>query len=247
MTEDINGLIEHLVAGHDGGPLIETVPESLVPADLDAVYSMQDKIIQKLGNIGGWKVMAGGTGEPICAPIPASRYYENGATLRAHHHKLVLTEIEVAVRLGRDLDGNADADTVDAAIGALLPAIEMVGSPFVDRDIIPANLKLADLQSNGAVVVGPDFSDEIKGELSSLAITLELDGVETANARSGASYEAIVEAIRWLASHAASRGMPLRSGQVIITGSRILHAQGSSRQISGNVGKWGVVTAHLTD
>jgi 2-keto-4-pentenoate hydratase len=247
MTENINGLIERLIAAHDGGPLIEAVPETLVPADLDAVYSMQDKIIHKLGEIGGWKVMAGGTGEPICAPIPASRYYENGATLRARHHKLVLTEIEVAVRLGRDLDGNADAAAVDAAIGALLPAIEMVGSPFVDRDIIPANLKLADLQSNGAVVVGPDFSDDIKDELSSLAITLDVDSVKTANANSGASYEAIIEAIRWLAGHAASRDMPLRSGQIIITGSRILHAQGAAKLISGNVGKWGVVTAHLAD
>lgn len=245
MSETIDGLIDRLIAGHDGGPLVDSVPESLVPADLASTYAMQDKMIARLGPIGGWKVMAGGQGEPLCAPIPASRYFDDGATVRAAHHNLVLTEIEIAVWLGHALAADADAATVDAAIAAVLPAIEMVGSPFVDRNQIAFNAKLADLQSNGAVVVGKDFDPRIRDQLPKLGVTLELDGQNVATADKGASYQDIVEAVRWLSGHAAARGIPLQAGQVIITGSRILHAQGKARSVVARMADWGSVTTIL--
>lgn len=245
MPETTDDLVDRLIAGHVGGPLMAEFPDHLVPADLAAVYALQDRIISKLGAIGGWKVMAGGEGDPLCAPIPAARYVDSGATLRNGHHNLVLTEIEVGVRLGRDLPAGADQQTVEAAIAALLPAIEMVGSPFVDRDVIPFNGKLADLQSNGAVVMGSDFPPDIRTQLSNLAVTLELDGTSVKQAETGASFDAIVHAVQWLASHAAARGLPLQAGQVIITGSRILHAHGDATTITGNFGGWGQVRLRL--
>ncbi|MGV3574895.1 MAG: fumarylacetoacetate hydrolase family protein [Devosia sp.] len=245
MAETVEDTVDRLIAGHDGGPLMANFPDHLVPMDLAQTYAMQDMIMDKLGPVGGWKVMAGGEGEPLCAPIPASRYYPSGAHLRGAHHNLVLTEIEVAVRLSRDLPAGVDSDAIENAIGAFLPAIEMVGSPFVDRDKIPFNAKLADLQSNGAVVVGPDFSPDIADHMSSLAVALELDGVPVKEVATGASKDAIIEALRWLAGHAAQRGRPLRAGEVIITGSRILYPHGNARAIVGNFGHWGQVSARL--
>lgn len=245
MTETIDDVVDRLIAGHDGGPLMADFPDHLVPADLAAAYAVQDRIIGKLGPIGGWKVMAGAEGDPLCAPIPASRYFSDGARLHNTHHNLVLTEIEVGVRLGSDLPAVANSQTVEAAIAALVPAIEMVGSPFINRDAIPFNAKLADLQSNGAVVVGPDFLPAIKDQLANLSVSLDLDGVAAKHAQTGASFQAIVEAVRWLASHAAARGLPLRAGQVIITGSRILYAHGTAEHITGDFGDLGRVRASL--
>ena len=238
-------LVTQLIAAHDGGARISAVAESLTPADMAGVYAMQDLIIARLGPVGGWKVMAGGQGEPICAPIPANRYFANGAALDSTRHGFIFPEVEVAVTLGQDLPAGSDATAVEAAIASLHPALEMVASPFVDRDAIAHNVKLGDLQSNGAVVLGPVLDGAIRSELSTLPVTLLFDGVESTAGASGANWSDILAALGWLASHAAARGLPLTAGQVIITGSRALGPHGAAQSIEGRMGAWGSVTAAM--
>jgi 2-keto-4-pentenoate hydratase len=242
----LSDLADRLNAAHDGGSLVDRVPDHLVPPDMAAVYAMQDLLIGRLGPVGGWKVMAGGEGEPTCSPIPANRYFDNGASLDSTRHRFIFPEVEIAVKLGRDLGPDADAAATEAAIASLHPALEMVASPFTDRDAIHANVKLGDLQSNGAVVVGPALDPAIKAALSTLPVTLLLDGVEAKATQTGASWDAIVRALTWLATHAAARGLPLQQGQVIITGSRALAPHGTTRHIEGRMGDWGSVTAEMS-
>lgn len=246
MAETLKDLAARLIAGHDGGALIESFPAHLIPTDRPGSYAIQDAIMAQLGPVGGWKVMAGGDDEPICSPIPANRYYEDGASISASRHRFVLVEVEVAVKLGRDLPAGADAAAVEAAIDSLHPALEMVGSPFVDRDSIDSLAKIGDLQSNGAVVVGPAFDPAIKTELGSLGVTLRLDGVEAKTTTSGADWNAILRTLGWLSGHAAARGLPLKAGQVIITGSRVVAPQAQAGVLEGDIGHWGKVTTHLT-
>lgn len=241
-TED---LALALIAAHDGGPVIETVPTHLAPADMAAVVALQDMIASKILPVGGWKVMAGGTGEPLCAPIPANRYFADGQTINATRHRLVLAELEVAVKLGRDLSADADLATVEASIASLHPVLELVGSPFVNRDNIDFNTKLGDLQSNGAVVVGAAFDEAVKQDLSVLPAGLSIGGTVVMTGAGGASWPAILEAVRWLAGHAASRGHPLGKGQVIITGSRAIAPVEGAGAIQGQFGNWGSVAISL--
>ena len=198
----IEDLADALIGGHDGGPLIATVPADLVPADISAVRALQDLIASKLGAVGGWKVLAGGEGEPLCAPIPASRYFDHGETIDASRHRFVLVELEVAVKLGQDLAGGADAQAAEAAVLSIHPALELIGSPFVDRDAIDFNTKLADLQSNGAVVVGPAFAGDIRTEVGNLPAALTHDGEV---AKSGQGRAMAGEACR-RTRHAAQEG-----------------------------------------
>jgi len=239
----MDDLAAQLIAAHDGGTRIASVPDSLTPADMQAVYRMQDLIISRLGPVGGWKVLAGGEGDPICAPIPASRYFANGAGLNSTKHGFIFPEVEVGVKLGHDLPAGSDAATVEAAIASLHPALEMVANPFVDRDAIANNVKLGDLQSNGAVVVGPALDDAVKSNLTTLPVSLLFDGIEAKASASGASWSDILAAIGWLANHAAARGLPLTAGQVLITGSRALVPHGTAQSIEGRMGHWGSVTA----
>ncbi|MCS6758845.1 MAG: hypothetical protein MO852_07275 [Candidatus Devosia euplotis] len=127
------------------------------------------------------------------------------------------------------------APAVKAAIASLHPALEMVASPFVDRDSIDAKVKLGDLQSNGTVVVGPALDAAIKAALATLPVTLLLDGAQAKSSANGASWPEIVAALVWLAGHAASRGMPLTAGQVIITGSRTLTPHGRANTVEGRM------------
>jgi 2-keto-4-pentenoate hydratase len=238
-------LASALIAAHDGGALVGAVPDAVAPADLDAVYAVQDEIISQIGAVGGWKVAAGLGHPPLCAPIPANRCFVDGDRIDGAQHRIFLAEIEFAVRLGADLFAGATARDVEAAIASVHPAIELIGNPFVDRDGQPRNVQLADLQSNGAVVVGPDMDRAIITALATLPVTLELDGVAVHSVEKGASWDDIVTAIAWLADHAEARGLPLKAGQVIITGARALLKLDGATRIEGVLGDWGRVRCGL--
>jgi len=246
MTDSLQDLAQALIAAHDGGPLVGPVDPALVPADMSGVYALQDRIMAGIGPAGGWKILAGGEGEPICSPIPANRYFTDGAALEARHHRFIIAEVEVAVLLGADLFGAPNRFEVEAAIASIHPALEMVGNPFADRDATPRNLQLGDLQSNGAVVVGPALSHDIRGALPELPVSLAYDGKVVKETAKGASWADIVAALVWLAPHAESRGLPLKAGQAIITGARIATPLGTAELIEGRLGDWGKVSARCS-
>ncbi|WP_052951743.1 hypothetical protein [Devosia soli] len=246
MTSPLDTLAKALIAAHDGGPVVGPVTDADVPADMDAVYALQDRIMANIGPVGGWKILAGGESTPICAPIPANRFFPNGATLDAKTHRFIIAEVEVAVLLGADLFGSPNRFEVEAAIASVNPALEMVGDPFADRDGTPRNLQLGDLQSNGAVVVGPALSADIRGALATLPVSLTYDGQVSKAVDKGASWDDIIAALVWLAPHAEARGLPLKAGQTIITGARVAMPLGEAERVGGHFGDWGQVTAHCT-
>lgn len=246
MTDRLDALSQALISAHDGGAPVGPVPAEDVPADMAAVYALQNKIMAGIGPSGGWKILAGGEGEPICSPIPANRYFDNGATLDAAKHRFIIAEVEVAVKLGADLTGTVNGETAHAAIASVHPALEFVGNPFVDRDATPRNLQLGDLQSNGAVVVGPAISGDIQSAVQTLAVSLSYDSAVSKSVETGANWSDILAALVWLAPHAEKRGYPLRAGQVIITGARVATPMGYAKQVEGSFGAWGKVSATCT-
>ncbi|MEQ8598600.1 MAG: hypothetical protein RLP98_01640 [Devosia sp.] len=243
--KSIAELAAALIAAHDGGPLVDQVPERLLPTDLDAIYRLQDTVIAQIGPVGGWKVAAGLGDPPLCAPIPANRFLATADLIDGEKHRIFLAEIEVAVQLGEDLPSGATPEAVEAAIASLHPAIELIGNPFVDRDATPRNLQLGDLQSNGAVVVGKEMDRAMMEALDALPVALELDGKPAHAVDKGASWRDIVGAIAWLAGHAEQRGHGLRAGQVIITGARVLAPLNGATMIEGVLGDWGRVNCGI--
>ncbi|WP_051960315.1 fumarylacetoacetate hydrolase family protein [Devosia riboflavina] len=246
MSASQETLVKALIAAHDGGPLVGPVDNADVPADIAAVYALQNRIIAGIGPVGGWKILAGGQGEPLCSPIPANRFFANGAVLDAKTHRHFIAEVEVAVLLGADLFGKPNQFEVEAAIASVNPVLEMVANPFVDRDATPRNLQLGDLQSNGAVVVGPALASEVRGALPTLPVSLSYDGKTVKEVSTGASWADIVVALVWLAPHAEARGFPLKAGQTIITGARIAIPLGTADLVEGKLGDWGKVSARCT-
>lgn len=244
MTQTLAELASQLIAAHDGGALIEAAP-AIAPSDRAGAYALQNEIVGQLGAIGGWKIAAGRGDEPLCSPLPQNRFFDPETTLDGARHRFFLGEVEIAVRLSADLAPGADRQAVEAAIGGVHPALEMIANPFVDRAAMPPNLVLGALQSNGAVVVGPAFDDGIRAELGTLEATLELDGKPVHSVSEGAGWEQTIDALAWLCGHAAARGMPLRAGQVIITGSRALLALDGAREVGGVFGKWGRISSTI--
>lgn len=245
MYASLDALAQALIDAHDGGPLVSEVPPALVPQNNADAFALQDTIISRLGAVAGWKVAAGSGPEPMCAPLPASRYFADGAQLDGVKHRFVLVEVEVAVTLGADLGASASRADVEAAIASLHPVLEFVGSPFVDRAAQSRNLLNGDLQSNGAVVVGPAVSLGHEG-LATQVTRLLLDGAVAHEVEKGASWDDTVAALVYLAGHAAGRGLPLKKGHVVITGARALLSLSGQKRVEGVLAGVGQVSARLS-
>jgi 2-keto-4-pentenoate hydratase len=215
-------MARRLIGVHKGAAPIPHA--QALPPDAGAAYAVQDATLAALGPSGGWKAGAKGPLlEPNCAPLPARGLMASGATLAGPPWRIRGIEVEVAVRLGRDLiprSGPPEARVVQAAVDAVLPAIEVVESRLADWHDSAPLAQLADLQSHGALVLGtPSGIRAAELDLRAVQAYLAFDGQPVASTRGANPAGDIWRLLGWLAWHCAQRGQPLLAGQVITTGS----------------------------
>jgi 2-keto-4-pentenoate hydratase len=194
------------------------------PADRFGAYAIQDATLLHIGPLGGWKVGAASIeAEPHCAPLPGSGILASGVALTGPAWDMRGVEVEVAVRLGRDLgvDGQepSTADVI-AAIAEVLPVIEVIQTRLADWKDSDPLAQLADLGSHGALVLGsPSAVRPAVLDLRQVRADLTFDGQPVASTFGANSAVDVWRELRWLACECARRGQPLRAGTVITTGS----------------------------
>jgi 2-keto-4-pentenoate hydratase len=192
-----------------------------LPADAAAAYAVQDATLAAIGPAGGWKVGAAGQeAPPACAPLPRAGLHAGGCKLTGPAWRMCGIEVEVALRLGRDLGESPDTATLAAAIDAVMPAIEIVETRLCDWRESEPLAQLADLQSHGALVLGaPAAIDAGSLDLRRIEAYLAFDGQPVASTYGANAAGDVWRLLAWLAGHAARRGRPLRAGDVVTTGS----------------------------
>jgi len=198
-------------------------------ADSAQAYAVQnawvDQVLRSGGAVGGWKVGApNNETEPNAAPLPNACLHPSGAPLGTPAAALRGVELELAVRLKADLlpgDRLPSREEIAAAIGEVLPVVEILNSRLVETLKSPPATKLADLGNHGALVLGAPASgiDPHTLDLTRLHTRLSVAGQEVVNVTGGHTSPDLWRLLAWLARHAQARGLPLRAGQVITTGS----------------------------
>ncbi|WP_420966688.1 2-keto-4-pentenoate hydratase [Bradyrhizobium sp. B120] len=212
---------DRLVTARNGGRPVSW--RDILPLDRAGAYAIQDATLSRIGPSGGWKVGASGPeAEPICAPLPASGLLTSGARL-GPKFRLRGVEVEVALRVGRTLTAE-DAALPDRelarAFDAAYPAIEVVETRLENWKNSAALAQLADLQSHGALLLGPAStvslpSVDLRGVEAHLAVGNEISRQTTG----GNPASDIWRLLRWLIRHCADRGVPLSPGHIVTTGS----------------------------
>ena len=209
---DIETTASIIVAARRRRAQIPALSGDLAPASIEEAYAIQNASMRLLGPVGGWKLAIGAS--LSCSPIPADVIFQTSATMPAGRPYKI--EAEIGIMIGNDLEQQQSADTMRSAIASIHPAIETVLSRFSSP--APKEHGLADCQSNETVIVGKAIDGWTSSGLASTQMTLSIGG-ETATANfDGASIEAMFSPLAWLANHALARGMPLRKGQLVITG-----------------------------
>jgi 2-keto-4-pentenoate hydratase len=207
------------------GQVMQALPEEARPLSRDDALAVQDAVVARLGGPGGWKTAPPQPGhEPVFTPLPAIHIHVSPAALSGVWPFRPEIEVEIAVKLGRELPqrpGGYVRDDLAAAIVSAHPAIEVIGSRFTDRKGTDPLTSIADLRSNVSTVVGPPLANWRALEFATVGMRLSFDGVQVAEVSGGHSTTEVLDALANLATHAMTRREHLKAGHVIITGARI--------------------------
>lgn len=148
--------------------------------------------------------------------------HASGVSLRHRDFVRVGVECEIAVRLGRDLSGEAfTAETVAAAIGAYHPAIEIVDDCYADWRTIGAPTLIADDFFAAGCVLGDAVTRARAPDLAGIIGRAVINGREVAAGCGADVLGHPHNALAWLANRLADDDITLRAGQVVMTGSLV--------------------------
>ena len=211
-----------LAARRDRRP-VAVPPASERPRDAAAAYEIQDAVLAGLGPIGAWKVGASSpNGEPTCAPLPQALVAAGPVCLPAAELGHLGIEAEIAFRISTDLPPRYAPYTREetiAAIGAAMPAIEVVDSRWIGWPRVDRLWQLADHGSNGMLVFGQGRSDWHGIDLGIEPVKLTVGDRIIAEAIGGNASGDVIRVVTWLANHAAARCGGLKAGDIVTTGS----------------------------
>jgi len=209
-------------------------PEAERLSDMTAAYAIQDAADTILRTAHGYKAI----GYKIAGTNPASRAHLK-ITAPFHgrlYDKLTTTspaalgdipflrvyEPEIAIQIDRDLDAARapfTADQIAAATRAVLPAIEIIGTPFEPWAQAGAPNLASDNAAFGYWIMGVPLRDWSGIDLLDGVVTLTInDEVKATGKGRNVEYGAF-GASAWLANALAATGCGLKAGDYITTGS----------------------------
>lgn len=216
-------------ARRDGDVLPRAVVAGITGAA--AAYNLQAAAVEAAGlHRIGWKVAATSdmavellkVSGPSIGPVFAERTQASPAEIAIFPAQGPAVECEFAFRLARDLDdGDAPYDRAQliAAVGAVVPAVEVVASRFEGGFAdVGDGLTIADFCFNHAWVHGSDVTDCLGLDLTTAAIRLEKDGTQVADGVGANVLGDPLTALAFAADTAAAIGRPLRAGEIVSTG-----------------------------
>ena len=223
---------EKLLAQHKGGERFKTLDPSEGPATIADAYDIQDKYVALLrrehGDAVGYKVgLTSATMQEFCRidhPIEgvvlASRVHRSGASVRRSDFGRLGLEFEIAVRIKSDVPVTSTpwtAGTIAAHIGGVGAAIEIVDDRSADYTSLDVLSLVADNSWNAGIVLS-EFAaawadlESVKGRATRYGVAI---GEGHGRDILGHPFNSVA----WLATQLASRGVGLKAGQVVMTGS----------------------------
>ena len=203
------------------------LPAALEPADLQAAFALQQRLLQRCGlATGGWKIGAKSPDGPIQgAPLPQTRIYSSAAAIARRDYPVLGLELEVYFVLDRDFgpqDRPVPEREVLASIASFGAAIEIVSSRISGWPDAPKLSQLADLQNNGALIVGSSvdyrsYRSDFPFAAPRLAFSLAGVPLTAGPARNPAGDPRRL--LSWLVNQCRASGLSLPAGSIIPTGS----------------------------
>jgi 2-keto-4-pentenoate hydratase len=202
------------------GPVL---PEACRPHTLDDAFAIQQAMVPLTGwPVGGWKCALPSEGKLVVAPLyEPSIQSGDGAQVWARDGQ-VRIEPELAFVLGLDLPARSQPYTekeVDAAIVRTHLALELIDSRYDAAAEPTFEDKLADGLVNQGLFLGPELPAEAARQAAAFEVRLQV-GNAPLQVLAGSHPDGLPrKGLYWLAEFLRAKGIGMKAGQVVITGS----------------------------
>lgn len=209
---------------------MDALPEDCRPQSVQDAYRIQDALIELIDDVTfGWKVGATnemaqqsfGIDSPFSGRLLVSRAVKSPATVKASLFSMCAIECEVAFAMDRDLpaSGNPYAlEDVFQVANEVHPAIEIVDSRFTDFRSVGGPSAIADNGLDGGFVYGKAVKGWRTMELEAHTVSLIVNGSRVGQGSGAAVLGHPVNALHWLVNNVTGRGMDIRKGELVTTG-----------------------------
>jgi len=229
MTISIQTAVERLIDSRSRHRAIAPLSETHGELTPEHAYAIQDALRAELERRGqrslGWKLAATspatqaivGVTEPVGGFLLPEQY-ASGAEVSVSGFAEMIVELEVAFRMRTRLVGpGVTAAIALRAVESAMPAFELPdwlwsGKPRAGDFI--ANSILAK-----AVVLGSPFTPVAGLDLAQEEVVYEHNGEIVGRHRTAEVMGSPLNALAWLANHLAARGLALKPGDVVMSGS----------------------------
>jgi 2-keto-4-pentenoate hydratase len=229
-TKRVEDAAAFLAAARREGRVIEALPETVRPQSLAEGYEVQNAFRAIWPDtVAGWKIGATapptmarfGLDHPMYGPFFASSVHASPARTTAPTRHAMSIESEFAYRFGGDLPARAEPYTRDeilAAIDALIPAFEIVGTRYAQVPYGDAGSVVADCMLNAAMVLGTPITDWRGLDIPRHPVRLTIDGVVKGEGTGSDALGDPRNVLDWVVEKLRAAGVGLKQGQILSTG-----------------------------
>ena len=209
-----------LLERRQAGVKAPRLEESIRPSSIDDALAIQSEMAN-IEAVGAWKcLLPPAEGKIIAAPI--FNVQTSASIVELFEDKEVArVEPEICFVLKHDLpareSGYSEGDVI-AAIGSAHMALELMQSRFADDAGQSFFESLADCMLNQGVYVGPEIDLDTAINAHAIKITV-VQGEEKRELDGKHPNDRAIDGLIWLANYMSERGVDLKAGAAIITGS----------------------------
>lgn len=166
-----------------------------------------------------------GYADSISGQLLAKHVHADGAVIQARAHGRLAVEFEIAFVMTQDLPERTQGWGREIAqwVRHAHPALELVDDRNADYAALPAQILtlVADNAWNAGLVLGPALKDQTLEALDDIEGRALIDGCEIGRGHGRDVLGHPLDALAWLAEHLQSRGLRLRAGDIVTTGSLV--------------------------
>jgi 2-keto-4-pentenoate hydratase len=228
-----------LLRQHAARERFHGLPGSFAPADAQAAYRIQDALIaqllqQRQTSLAGYKIAITtpamrdmvGFQDSISGRLFSDQLHRSGDRIRAADYVHLIVEFEIAFEIARDLPSRSTpwtGATILDHVKCAYPALEIADDRLADYTGLKHSVLTlaADNAWNQGLVLGAPVGGLDAASIQALEGVASIDGREVGRGTGRDVLGHPLEALAWLANHLAARGLSMRAGDIVTTGSLV--------------------------
>ena len=221
---------------HESRARFAPLPPELAPRSVDDAYAIQNEFVAmraaRRGPVTGYKIALttaamrafAGMKDSVAGDMLEKTILRGNSSVRAADYVRLLVEFEIGIELAEDLPAVGapyDHKRVAAAVGAVMPALELADDRNADYALLPANplMLIADNAWNEGAVLGAPVREWKNIDLAAVQGVATINGADVGTGHGRDVMGHPLDALAWIANNLSSRGLGLWRGDVVITGS----------------------------